>query len=84
MRFSGCSDVAQARAYVFTFRPVGRFDSDMVARRGQSMWEGERVIRKYFVACISGCLLLQTILVMQAAEDRSRGYSVAIWQSMTG
>jgi len=56
----------------------------MVARRGQSMWEGERVIRKYFVACISGCLLLQTILVMQAAEDRSRGYSVAIWQSMTG
>ncbi len=40
------------------------------------------VIRKILETCISGYLLLETVFVMQAAEDRSGGDSVAIRQSM--
>jgi hypothetical protein len=42
------------------------------------------VIRKILETCISGCLLLETVFVMQAAEDRSGGDSIASRQSMAG
>jgi hypothetical protein len=49
-------------------------------------WRGpaQGVIRKIIETYISGCLLLETVFVMQAAKDRSGGYSVAIRQLMTG
>ena len=53
-------------------------------RSGLNFAPGLLCSAKMIDARISGCLSLETIFVMQPTEDRPRGYSAAMRQSMTG